>query len=99
MKMLYVTEGGRLVGMQDVSAWTARQKYKATIALQTINRNGFVADCGMAVCCICRKLLGFRDIPAGELSHGYCPECLASEAEKIKIMEVKNEISSDNHNR
>ena len=88
MKMLYVTEGGRLVGMQDVSLWTNRAKWKAIIALKSINRDGFVADCGMAVCCICRKLLGFRDIPAGELSHGYCPECLNSEADKIKIMEV-----------
>jgi hypothetical protein len=34
-------------------------------------------DRGRGICSTCGTDLGPRDIPAGQLSHGYCPPCEA----------------------
>jgi hypothetical protein len=92
MKFLYVTESGRLAGMQDVSAMTARQKYRLVNALPLIGREGFVSDSGICICSVCHEVLGFRDVPAGQISHGYCAACYAAESAKIKNIYVDPEL-------
>uniref|UniRef100_A0A6H1ZGU4 Uncharacterized protein n=1 Tax=viral metagenome TaxID=1070528 RepID=A0A6H1ZGU4_9ZZZZ len=80
--MLYIFESGRLVGMQDVTGWPVDKIDEAISALEFFGRTGEVSDKGRAICWepSCGIDLGEREIPAGELSHGICPE---HEAEKM----------------
>lgn len=88
MRFLYVFEGRRLTGIQDVSSWPVRQIDKALTAVESIGRTGEISDKGRAICAVCAADLGEREIPAGQLSHGYCAACAALESEKILFFEA-----------
>lgn len=84
MKILYVTENKKLVGMQSVAGWTSDEIKSAQISLSYIGREGEISDTGRGVCCICFADLGPREgIPAGIITHGYCPDCYKKEVQKI----------------
>lgn len=91
-RFLYVTEGNKLVGMQDVSSWPVRSIYKAARALETIGREGFVSEKGVSICCICRGVLREVELPAGQVSHGLCHACRDAESEKIQYIESPDEF-------
>ena len=75
MKTAYIFSGQKLVGLQDVSDYTLADIEKLETAVQGNNRHMAITDKGRAVCVYCQADLGEREIPAGEISHGCCPEC------------------------
>ena len=95
MRMLYVTENNRLAGMQDVSACPVRQIFRARTALAAVGREGFVSDKGLAICCVCRALLHEAELPAGTVSHGYCPACLAIESARLEYITDPDEFDRE----
>ena len=86
MNMLYVFRGEKLVGMQDVTSWPVEMITASRRALLMIGRTAEVSDKGRATCCVCFADLGERELPAGQITHGYCDSCLAAEADKIGIV-------------
>jgi len=91
-RFMYVTEGNKLVGMQDVSDWPIRAVYTANHALQSAGRDGFVSDKGVSICAFCRVIIREVEIPAGQISHGICPACEASEWAKVsKLLTVRKQ--------
>ena len=85
-QMMYVFEGEKLVGMQDVTTWPTDMITDSRRALVMIGRSGEVSEHGRCVCCVCFTDLGERPgIEAGKITHGYCPDCLTAEGNKIGI--------------
>ena len=85
--MMYVFAGDRLAGMQDVTGWTRWAIVSARQAVHMIGRTAEISDRGRAVC-HCRADLGARDIPAGEISHGYCDLHFTAAMNDVAAMEV-----------
>uniref|UniRef100_A0A6M3LBA9 Uncharacterized protein n=1 Tax=viral metagenome TaxID=1070528 RepID=A0A6M3LBA9_9ZZZZ len=89
--VMYVFDhAGRLSGIQDVTGWPVNRIIAARSALLMIGRSAEVSDKGRAICSIksCRMDLGERELPAGQLSHGFCPDCYQCAVESITPEEV-----------
>ena len=89
-QMMYVFDGDRLAGIQDVTTWPGSMITEARIAVHMIGRTAEVSDKGRCLCCIpgCRADLGACDIPAGDLSDGYCTEHYNAAMNEVAALEV-----------
>jgi len=85
MTMYIFSTDDKLIGIQDLAGYTLADIEALEIAVtHDSTRHVAVTDKGRAICSYCHADLGEREIPAGELSHGACPRCLAVEMEKLQ---------------
>lgn len=85
-QFMYVFEGERLAGIQDVTTWPAEIITAARRAVLMIDRSAEISNIGRCVCCVCLADLGERPgIPAGKITHSYCPDCLTAAGNKVGI--------------
>ena len=84
-RFMYATENGIFKGLQDVTDLPVRQIYKSVNALRSFGRDGYISDKGISICCVCKVLLHEAEIPAGQISHGYCEKHYREELDRLSM--------------
>ena len=75
-RFLYATIGGKLRAMLDVTDYSVDHIERVVEHNYSLGGVHFISDKGISICSSCKVVLGEKEIAAGDISHGMCPECM-----------------------